>query len=166
MKLTVGLGNPGEKYATTRHNAGFLILDEFAKARGLNWQEDKKFKCLRAECDGLLIIKPQTFMNNSGESVSAIANFYKIPFSEIVIIHDEVDLDFGKTKMQIGSRSAGHRGVESIIEQLGTNEFWRFRFGVGKDPERQIPTDEWVLMNFTSVELDFIKNFKPEFLYK
>jgi len=165
MKIIAGLGNPGEKYQQTRHNVGFILLDQFAKAQDLNWQEDKKFKCLKAESNGIMLVKPVTFMNNSGECIAPLANFYKIPFSEILVIHDDVDLEFGKNKLQIGASSAGHHGVESIIEQLGTNEFWRYRVGVGKSPNKMIPTDEWVLMNFTSEELQTVRTITPDFLY-
>lgn len=157
MKLFVGLGNPGDKYKHTRHNAGFIILDEYAKELGIAWTDDKKFKCLKFESDGNYYIKPQTFMNNSGESVASLANFYKISPQDITVIHDDVDLEFLRLKQQSGSSSAGHRGVESIIEKLGTQDFNRIRIGIGRDPDKKIATDDWVLMDFSEEEVACIK---------
>lgn len=157
MKLFVGLGNPGDKYKNTRHNVGFIILDEFANEMGFDWIEDKKFKCLKAEYNGNYYIKPQTFMNNSGDSVSLFANFFKIKPDDITVIHDDVDLEFTRIKMQKGSSSAGHRGVESIIDKLGTSEYYRIRIGIGRDENKKIATDDWVLMDLTDEDLARIK---------
>jgi peptidyl-tRNA hydrolase, PTH1 family len=157
MKLFVGLGNPGDKYAKNRHNVGFIILDEYSSEAGFKWVEDKKFKCVKAEFNGNYYIKPQTFMNNSGESVSIFANFYKISPENITVIHDDVDLELCRIKSQKGASSAGHRGVESIIEKLGTDEFNRVRIGIGRDVNKKIATEDWVLMDFSEEELARIK---------
>lgn len=157
MKLYVGLGNPGEKYSKTRHNVGYILLDEFANSAGLAWKENKKLKCVMTEHLGDYYIKPTTFMNDSGDSVSAVANFYKIKPENIIVMHDDVDLEFLRTKYQIGANSAGHHGIESIIENLGTKEFWRFRVGIGKAQIRDIATEDWVLMNFSDEELASLK---------
>ena len=154
MKVIVGLGNPGEKYVKNRHNVGFIILDKWVKDRGLEWKFEKKFNAEVASGGKLLFIKPQTFMNSSGEAVSKILNFYKIPPENLLVVHDDVDLQIGTTKRQIGRGSAGHKGVESIIEDaLGTPQFWRLRVGVGKSPDPKIITDDWVLMDLSEQEI-------------
>jgi peptidyl-tRNA hydrolase, PTH1 family len=159
MKLVVGLGNPGDKYTNNRHNVGFLILDEFAKTHGLTWNDDKKFNAVFCRQGDNFLLKPQTFMNNSGEAVSAFANFYKILPEDILVIHDDVDLEFGRTKKALGASSAGHHGVESIIEKLGTKEFWRLRFGVGKPTDKSIKVEDWVLMSLSEIEINNVTEF-------
>ena len=105
MKLIVGLGNPGKKYSKTRHNVGFIILDEIIKSYSIKWENKAKFKCDFAQLEsGDIFIKPNTYMNKSGESVSRVASFYKIKLEDIVVIHDVVDLDFGRIKKQFGVR--------------------------------------------------------------
>ena len=154
MKVIVGLGNPGEKYAKNRHNVGFIILDKWVEDRGLQWKFEKKFNAEVASEGEVLFVKPQTFMNSSGEAVSKILNFYKIPPENLLVVHDDVDLQIGATKRQIGRGSAGHKGVESIIEDaLGTPQFWRLRVGVGKSPDPKIITDDWVLMDLSEQEI-------------
>ena len=166
MRLVVGLGNPGEKYKNTRHNAGFIILDQFASTYGFSWEEDKKFQCLKYQKGDVLHIKPQAFMNESGEVVSSVSRFYKIPPENILVVHDDVDLDFGQIKFQKDKSSAGHRGIESIIEKLGTSNFWRFRVGIGRSANSNLPTEEWVLQEFTPDELAAVKNIKIDVFFK
>jgi peptidyl-tRNA hydrolase, PTH1 family len=149
MKLIVGLGNPGLKHEKTRHNLGFAILDallkDYSTASQNLWKEEKKFQCEIAKMDWqpkkgamseVFLVKPLTFMNGSGAAVSLISKFYKIPAEDIWIIHDEIDLPLGGMKIRLGGASAGHKGVESIIEHLGTDKFWRFRVGIGKQREQ------------------------------
>lgn len=135
MKLIVGLGNPGEKYEGTRHNLGFVVLDallqELTPVEKTAWKENKKFNALLAKIDDLILAKPQTFMNASGMAVAKIANFYKIKPENIWIIHDDVDLPLEEIRIVKGRGAAGHRGVESIIKELGTEDFIRFRLGIG-----------------------------------
>ena len=135
MKLIVGLGNPGEKYENTRHNLGFVVLDTLLQAltpvEKTTWQENKKFNSLMAEIGNLILAKPQTSMNASGIAVAKIANFYHIEPAEIWVVHDDVDLLLEKIRIVKGRGSAGHRGVESIIKELGTTDFVRFRLGIG-----------------------------------
>ncbi len=144
MKLIVGLGNPGEKYEKTRHNLGFLVLDKFLKnfsqVQKNIWEESKKFKCdisqiewqpKHGKLEKVILIKPKTYMNNSGLCVGLAASFYKINPSDIWIIHDEIDLPLGSMKIRLGGGSAGHKGVMSIMNSLGTEKFWRFRLGIG-----------------------------------
>ena len=144
MKLIVGLGNPGEKYVQTRHNLGFLVLEhffrDFSPVVDGNWSMEKKFKGEIAElswqpkagkAEKVILLKPQTFMNLSGESVKAAADYYHILSEDIWVVHDELDLPLGSLKIRIGGTSAGHKGVQSVMDHLGTEKFWRFRMGIG-----------------------------------
>jgi PTH1 family peptidyl-tRNA hydrolase len=167
MKIIIGLGNPGQEYANTRHNAGFMLTDKMAEAAGAIWRENKKFKALVAEAGEIVFVKPQTFMNNSGESASLILSYYKLlpktlgilknknaDLSKVLtVIHDDLDIDFGQYKISIDSRSAGHRGVQSIINHLKTQNFKRIRLGIKKTAEQErIPTEKYVLMKFRPEE--------------
>jgi len=158
MKIIVGLGNPGNKYKKYRHNTGFILLDKLAEERGLKWKKSSKFESDVAECADFILVKPQTFMNNSGDAVSKIMNFYKISPDDLVVIHDDVDLKFGDIKKQKGKNPAGHHGVEDIMEKIGTKEFWRIRVGIGKPENKQIPVDVWVLQNLEDNELKDVEN--------
>lgn len=133
IKLIVGLGNPSDQYKNTRHNIGFIVVDRLAQSDSAKLKIEKKFQ---AEVGFLpstiLLIKPQTYMNLSGEAVAKIANFYKIDPKNIIIIHDDVDLELGRLKIQKGGGTAGHHGLESIVKSLGTSDFIRFRVGIGK----------------------------------
>jgi len=135
VKLIVGLGNPERKYQKTRHNLGFLVLDELLKklmpVEETAWQESKRFNSLITRIDEIILVQPQTFMNASGFAVAKIASYYKIKPEDIWIIHDDVDLPLGKVRIRKGGSSAGHRGLESIIEKLGNGDFVRFRLGIG-----------------------------------
>ncbi|MBU1031530.1 aminoacyl-tRNA hydrolase [Patescibacteria group bacterium] len=137
MKLIVGLGNPGEKYAQVRHNLGFRVVDELAesvKGQGESWKKEDKFKSeilnFTLNASPLTLVKPQTYMNNSGMAVRQLADYFKIATEDIIIIHDEMDLPLGKIKVRLGGAAAGHHGVESIIKTLGTDQFIRVRLGV------------------------------------
>ena len=135
IKLIVGLGNPGPEYLLTRHNAGFWFVDVLADQYGLTFRTESKFhsEVCRLSLSGqdCLICKPVTFMNLSGQAVQAITNFYKIPLSEILVVHDEIDLDSGAIRFKQGGGHGGHNGLRDIIEKTGSNEFNRLRIGVG-----------------------------------
>lgn len=135
MKLIVGLGNPGEKYAKTRHNLGFMVMDKLLRKltpfQKTVWQESKKFSSLIARIGDLILVKPQTMMNASGLAVAKLADFYKIKSEDIWVVYDDVDLPLGELKIRLAGAAAGHHGVESIIAQLGTDNFVRFRLGIG-----------------------------------
>lgn len=133
MKLIVGLGNPEEKYARTRHNLGFELLDDYRRKHDLgDWTLDKKFNAETIKVgNDLILARPQTYMNNSGISVAALKNFYKLEPPDILVVHDELDLPLGKMKVRLGGAAAGHHGVESIIEALNTDQFARLRLGIG-----------------------------------
>ncbi len=150
MKLIVGLGNPGKKYVANRHNLGFMVADAFAVNRGLAWTKNRDLMGDLAKEGELVVVKPQTFMNRSGDSARAVANFYKIDPKEILVIADDVDLEFGKIRLAFGGASAGHRGVESAIEGLGTADFNRLRIGVGRPTLGEV--ESFVLLDFSSEE--------------
>lgn len=166
MKLIVGLGNPGEKYAMTRHNIGFMVLDQLLKniepVEKTEWLSNIKFKSDILELDTALLAKPKTYMNNSGLAVSLLASYFKLPASDIWVVHDDIDLPIGKIKIRAGGGSAGHRGLESIMKTLGTDQFVRFRIGIGrpfkqKDPRRKSrrvfeKVDDYVLSSFVPGE--------------
>ena len=127
MKLIVGLGNPGEKYQNSRHNLCFMVLDAITDS----WEENKKLKSFVSKKDDLIFAKPQTYMNNSGLAVKLMSSAFSLQSSDIIIIHDDLDLPLGKIKVRLGGAAAGHHGVESIIEALGTDQFTRVRLGIG-----------------------------------
>ncbi len=135
MKLIVGLGNPGEKYENTRHNLGFVVLDallqKLTPVEKTVWKENKKFNSLMVKTDEFILVKPQTFVNASGFAVAKIARFYKVKPKDIWVIHDEIDLPLEEIRIVEERGAAGHRGVESIIKELGTIDFVRFRLGIG-----------------------------------
>ncbi len=170
MKIIVGLGNPGEKYKNTRHNAGFMALDFLVERNGLNWQKSKRFNAYIAKDIDTLFVKPMTFMNNSGISVQSVMLYYKLlsksfgilkknlDLSEILtVIHDDIDIDLGKIKKSINSRSAGHNGVQSIINYLKTKNFVRIRLGIKKQ-DNKIPINKFVLQSFNNNEISVINN--------
>jgi len=135
IRLIVGLGNPGREYETTRHNAGFRWVDEFARAQNINFKNESKFHGLvvRGQLHGreVLLLKPQTFMNVSGRAVGALAQFYKIAPAEILVVHDELDLPPGVARLKVGGGHGGHNGLKDIIAHLGSKDFWRLRLGIG-----------------------------------
>lgn len=136
MKLIVGLGNPGPQYRDTRHNIGFMVVEKLERelAAGVPpaWQKDEKKNVLTAKIGEVLLVKPLTFMNKSGYAVRALMDFYKLTPEDVWVIHDDMDLPLGKIKIREKGSSAGHNGVQSIIEQLKTDAFVRFRLGIGK----------------------------------
>lgn len=169
MKIIVGLGNPGDKHQKTRHNLGFMVIDalfkDYANPKD-SFRLEKKFQSEIAEItwqpkkgksERVILLKPQTFMNGSGIAVSLTAKFYKIEPLDIWIIHDEVDLPLGAMKIRLGGSSAGHKGVESILESLKTDKFWRFRMGIGAQRGKIISKkvkqiDNFVLADFNESE--------------
>lgn len=130
--LIAGLGNPGKRYDNTPHNLGFVVVDTLALAHNdAVFTQNNRFHCLLASTDALLLAKPLTYMNKSGESISAIATYYKLNPPQIFVIHDDVDLPFGHLKISQGKGPGTHNGVKSIVSCLGTDDFTRFRLGIG-----------------------------------
>ena len=158
--LIVGLGNPGNEYKNTRHNVGFMAIDYLAP-KDANWKKEKNALTTRAEIDGVnvILVKPQTFMNNSGDAVGPLMTFYKIPLENIVVIHDDMDLKLGNMREKVGGSSAGHNGIKSIDNALG-NEYRRIRIGIGhpRDFESVINPADWVLGKFDAEQLKQIKS--------
>lgn len=156
MKLIVGLGNPGDKYKNNRHNVGFILLDEFVSKHGKSFENSTKMNSLITQVNDLHICKPQKYMNNSGDSVLKMSKFYKISPDNIYVIHDDLDLEFGVIKVQFGRGSAGHNGVQDIIEKLGTKDFWRVRIGIGR-PSDNTPIEDYVLKDFTLEQIAWLR---------
>lgn len=174
MKLILGLGNPDKKYQNTRHNIGFAMLDyifdNWLKAEGFSaWSENKKFQALISEGainnEKIIIAKPLTFMNNSGIAAQALLSYYKINPSDLIVIHDELDLILGNFKIQKNISSAGHNGIGSIIEMIGTQDFTRARIGVGReDRKAQGNGADFVLGKFNLLEKLKLKDVKKKIL--
>ncbi|MFH1088379.1 MAG: aminoacyl-tRNA hydrolase [Patescibacteria group bacterium] len=161
MKLIVGLGNPGSKYARTRHNIGFMVIDELAKKLDLKFIANKSYIGDWAKNESVELIKPQTFMNNSGSSVSKIVQKHNLLPQDILIIMDDIDIELGKLRYRTEGSSGGHKGMQSIIDALGTNEFARLKIGIGRPPFGVEP-DEYVTQKFTPEQLAKIIATIPE----
>ncbi len=170
MKLIVGLGNPGPKYALTRHNIGFMLVDVLAGHFGDSPRFKSEFKSetmkVRIGSHQVLLCKPQTYMNLSGEAVQAIVNMYKIPLEDVLVAHDEIDLPFGQLRFQSRRGPGGHNGVKSIHQMLGSDAYARLRIGVGRPPvfvddegqkvRATLPVSDYVLQNFTQEEMNVL----------
>lgn len=143
MKLIVGLGNPGDKYERTRHNAGFWLIERFSAQSNTPMRKDPKFQALvgRHGASGTWLVMPQSFMNKSGHAVQMIASFFKIPPAEILVVHDELDFAPGVVKMKQGGGIAGHNGLRDISSRLGSHDYWRLRIGVGHPGDRNAVVD-------------------------
>lgn len=146
MKIIVGLGNPGKEYENTRHNSGFKVMDEIAKECGVSI-EQKKFKALiattRISGEQVMLMKPQTYMNNSGEALIEAVKFYHVDVDDILVIYDDMDMPIGKIRLREKGSAGGQNGVKSIIAHLHTQDFKRIRVGIGKDA--RVPVVDWVL---------------------
>ena len=149
--LVAGLGNPGREYEQTRHNVGWLVADELARRHGGSFRSKFSGRVADVRVDGrrLALLKPETYMNESGRSVGAAARFYKVPPERTLVVHDDVDLEEGRLQARLGGGLAGHNGLRSIAQQLGTSDFLRLRIGVGR-PERgdRRPVADYVLSPF------------------
>ena len=162
MFLIVGLGNPGKEYEKTRHNVGFAVLDKLLSVLEFDdWVDNKKFRAEVAEgkinAEKILLLKPQTFMNNSGQAVASAAKFYKIKPANVWVIHDDLDIPLGKMKIQRDRSAAGHNGVQSIIDSLGTQNFVRFRIGIAPIKTSKKSGANFVLSKFSLAETAILK---------
>ena len=159
MKLIVGLGNIGDKYVFTRHNAGFMLIDSIALNEGLNFRDNSRLKCLMTNLknghEDFLLIKPTTFMNLSGEAVRAVMDYYKIPIEDVLIVYDDLSLEIGKIRFRPNGSDGGHNGIKSVIQHLGTKNVARLKIGIG--PQPNIPSEVFVLQNFSKEELETLK---------
>ena len=153
--LVVGLGNPGPRYETTRHNLGFLVADILADRLGSGFKVHKKSGALattgRLGGRSIVLAKPRVYMNESGRQVGPLANFYSVAPADVIVLHDELDIDFGRIRLKFGGGAAGHNGLRSVSSALGTNDFQRVRIGIGRPPGRK-PGATFVLENFSTTE--------------
>ena len=156
--LIVGLGNPGPDYRQNRHNVGFMVVDALAKALDIQLQRvELRALVGKGLLDGerVILAKPQTYMNSSGQSVAPLARFYKIPLEQSLVVHDDLDLPFGSLRLRPLGGTGGQKGMESIVDKLGTRDFPRLRMGIGRPPGRMDPAD-YVLQNFDASQQDFL----------
>lgn len=164
MKLIVGLGNPGTEYEKHRHNIGFMAIDALADHfRVLNFKDKSKALVadVRVNSEKMLLVKPQTYMNLSGESVGDLARFYKIAPEDILVFHDELDLKAGDIRIKKGGGHAGHNGLKSIDSHIGTPDYWRVRVGIGHPGDKAKVTGH-VLGNFSQEDKDWVEKFLAE----
>ena len=163
--IIAGLGNPGKEYANTRHNAGFLAVDYIVQKCGAKIDRSK-FKALTAivtvEGKGVLFMKPQTFMNHSGDAVGEAANFYKIPPENVIVISDDINFDVGRLRVRKSGSAGGQKGLNDIIEKLGTENIPRIRVGAGKKPHPDYDIKDWVLSNFSKQENETLDELYPK----
>jgi len=156
MYLIIGLGNPGPRYSLTRHNAGFIFLDYLAEGLGVKFQAKRSYESEYAEAEfagsKIFLLKPQTFMNLSGRSVSAFLKNSEIPFENILVFHDEVEIPMGTLRIKLGGGDAGHNGLKSIRESIGSGEFYRFRMGVGRSTNPNMDLAAYVLEKYGKEE--------------
>jgi peptidyl-tRNA hydrolase, PTH1 family len=161
VHLIVGLGNPGSAYADTRHNCGFMAVELFAGRQGGRWKDESRFqsRVCRTELSGrpVLLCKPETFMNLSGQAVQAVAGFYKVPVSQMLVVVDDADLPLGGLRMRPGGSAGGHHGLESIEQLLGTREFARLRIGIGRRAQEDREITRHVLGRFDESEKALLK---------
>jgi PTH1 family peptidyl-tRNA hydrolase len=156
LRLVAGLGNPGPEYAVTRHNIGFMVVDRFAAQCGSNWERSIKWEALSARCGGVLLVKPLSYMNHSGQPLFGIAQFYKIPPEETLVILDDLDLPLGRLRIRLRGGPGGHNGLESIIVQFGTEAIPRLRIGIDA-PQPQGAVD-YVLSPFLEEEKPIVRS--------
>lgn len=155
--LVVGLGNPGPQYATTRHNVGFMVADLLAARIGAPFKVHKKSgaEIVTGQLGGrsVVLAKPRTYMNESGRQVGPLAKFYSLPPGDVIVLHDELDIDFGRIRLKLGGGEGGHNGLRSVANALGTKDFQRVRIGIGRPPGRKEPA-AFVLEPFNANERD------------
>lgn len=162
MKLVVGLGNPGKDYENTRHNIGFMVIDNYIKSNDA-WQTkfNASFTIININGEKVLLVKPATFMNLSGNAIVEFVHYYKIESKDILVIHDDLDLPLGKYRIKTNSSSGGHNGIKSIIERLGAKDFARLKIGISKN--YNVDTKDYVLGRFTKEEQDVLRGLFPTF---
>jgi peptidyl-tRNA hydrolase, PTH1 family len=161
MKLLVGLGNPGQEYENTRHNLGFQVIDQLASKLKVKLNR-KKFNGLYYQTTEYILLKPQTYMNNSGECIVSFLNYFRIPGENLLVIYDDIALPLGKFRYRGQGSAGGHNGVKNIIELLGRQEFKRLRVGIGH--ERNFLIKDWVLGNFWPSEKEEIRKIMPNLI--
>jgi len=162
MKLLVGLGNPGNKYEKTRHNIGFKVLEKLLEKYGGEWGSESRIGALISHLkfneQEVILALPQTYMNLSGDAVKDLLRWYKLDISDLIVVHDELDLPFVRIQVKKGGSAAGHNGVQSIIDRIGSEEFVRVRVGIGSSKEEKAPYENYVLEEFNPEEIKGLKN--------
>ena len=156
IRLVAGLGNPGPEYAATRHNIGFMIVDQLAAQSGSAWEKSSKWEALSAKCGAVLLIKPLSFMNRSGYPLLAVAQFYKIEPQQILVVIDDFTLTLGRLRLRARGGSGGHNGLDSVIAQFGTEEIPRLRIGIGAAPPEG--SVDYVLSRFLDEEKPIVRS--------
>lgn len=160
MKLIIGLGNVGAKYTFTRHNVGFMLVDKIALDNSVEFRENTKLKSLitkfYSEGEEVMLVKPTTYMNLSGEAMRAVIDYYKIAVEDMIIVYDDLSLNLGKIRFRANGSDGGHNGIKSIIQHLGTKNFARLKIGIG--PQPPIPSEAFVLQNFPKESLTELKD--------
>lgn len=160
MKLIIGLGNIGAKYAFTRHNAGFMLVDKIALDNSVSFKENSKLKAFITKfnlgTEEIMLIKPTTYMNLSGEAMRAVMDYYKINPDDIIVVYDDLSLELGKIRFRANGSDGGHNGIKSVIQHLGSKSFTRLKIGIG--PQPPIPSEAFVLQNFPTDSLPELKN--------
>jgi PTH1 family peptidyl-tRNA hydrolase len=161
LHLIAGLGNPGAKYARTRHNIGFQLVERLAEKWRANWNVEKKFQASVAKAtrngSQVILAQPQTFMNASGEAVGALAGFYRVPPGRVLVAVDDADLPLGEIRLRASGSSGGHHGLESIEQHLGTREFARLRMGIGRTADGRREITDFVLSPFSGAEVAVVE---------
>ena len=159
MKIIACLGNIGYKYCFTRHNAGFMVVDKLAILKEVSFKEDKKLKCFLGKYkhgfEDIMLMKPVTYMNLSGEAVQLVMNYYKIDIEDLVVVYDDLSLELGKIRFRPNGSDGGHNGIKSVIKCLGTQNIARLKVGIG--PQPPVPSETFVLQNFYRDQLETLK---------
>lgn len=157
MWIVAGLGNPGKKYSRTRHNIGFMVVEEIARRYEIDFKERGKYRIGRGSIDGekVLLMEPLLYMNKTGIAVKDIISKFNIPLERIIVIHDDLDMEVGKLRIRRKGSSGGHKGVESIIQNISSKDFVRLKIGIGRDEE--VPAEDYVLNKFRKNEIPTIK---------
>lgn len=150
MKLIIGLGNPGKKYHETKHNIGFMCLDEYATQKNYVFKKDNKFQAEIVKNGNVILLKPHTFMNLSGQSLRACMDYYNVDIEDVLVIYDDLDLPLGKLRLREKGSAGGHNGIKNIISHIGTQDFYRVRVGI--DSNKMIDTKDYVLGKFSKDE--------------
>lgn len=160
MKVIVGLGNPGDRYSLTKHNVGYIIVDMLAAKVGASFKYENKFKSqisqINYEGEKVLLVKPETFMNLSGEALRALSDFYKLSNKDFLVVYDDVSMDLGSVRLRDKGSDGGHNGIKSIIFHLKTQEFDRMKIGIGPQPH-EMPLEAYVLQNFSKDQIEKLK---------
>ncbi len=173
MSITViaGLGNPGQPYKNTRHNIGFTVIDDFASNLQANWRDIPRFEAQVAEFSDLsdpscklLLVKPLTYMNDSGRSLGAVLRYYKKTPEELLVIYDDITLELGRVKLSISGSEGGHNGIRDLLARVGPG-FGRFRIGIGAKPNKEMTLADYVLSTFQPGELAILKSRRPDYIH-